>query len=308
MGDQGDTSSVSRTPHVLPADQVLHKIEDELVGDIDDLVDRLIFAHDDHRILEHLEVLRAILRAQVRGYVGHLIARRAILAPHTSVMYAESVGAPGVVATTLRGLLDAGTLTTEQATRLMHFVADRRTLVIAGERRTGKSTLLNALFELVSVDERVVAIQHGCDLPALRDRSFCLQLSTDDAADLPALFAKARRMDANLVVLDDLRAGEVHEFFTVLSETPRSGGLCTVRADSPQVTLQMILDGLRGDAPEARRVVARVRPVILFMRRDHGELPRLHALWNVEADAAGPLKLHEIESSLPHDRGLLAEV
>ena len=62
----------------------------------------------------------------------------------------------------------AARFTGGQGAKLAQFVGDRRTLVIFGERATGKSTLLNSLFELVSVDDRFVAIERGPDLPALQ--------------------------------------------------------------------------------------------------------------------------------------------
>ena len=130
----------------------------------------------------------------MNAYLDHFIARRATLFSHTSTMYAGDVGVPGVLSTTLRGLLEGHTLTTGQAKTLAQFVNDRRTLLIFGDRATGKSTLLNALFELVSLDDRFVAIERGPDLPALKERSFCVRLCVDDDTDIAALFAKARRM------------------------------------------------------------------------------------------------------------------
>ncbi len=308
MSDQASTSHVPRTPHALPGDQLLHKVEDELVGDIDGAIDRLTFVHSDDTLREHLEVMRTLLRAQVRAYLEHLVARKAILTPHTSVMYAESVGAPGVVATTLHSLLDAGSLTREQAMRLMQLVTDRRTLLIIGERRTGKSTLLNALFELVSLDERMVAIEHGRELPALKDRSFCLRLGSNDAADLPALFLKARRMEATRLVIDDLRSGEMAEFFTLLTDSPRCGGMGSLRAGTAEDALQLVMDGLDGRAQKVRELVGQVRPVFLLMTRDHGELPRLEAIWSAEAESGDLLMLRPIETTPPPGHGLLAEV
>ena len=253
-------------------------------------------------------MLRATLSAQVRAYLEHLIARRATLAPHTSVMYAQGVGGPGALATTLRGLIDAGALSVEQGVRLRSLANDRRTLLVFGERRTGKSTLLNSLLEVIGVDERLVAIVNGPDLPALRDRSFCVRLGIDDGTDLPALFDKAQRMNPSRVVIEDLRAAEVRGFFTMLAGSPRLGGLGTLRAGTVEEALAAIANGFGGDVEYAHRLIAQVRPVFLHMSRNGGDQPRLAALWGVDGTADGELVLSEIATPSPMGKGLLAEV
>jgi hypothetical protein len=307
MSDQSGTKSVTRQSDELPGDTALREIEDELVRGIDEAIDRLEFVDSDEHVQEHLEVLRATLRAQVRGYLEHLISRRAILMSHTSVMYAESAGTSGVVATSLRGLLDAGTLTREQGMRIMQFVTDRRTLVVVGQHRTGKSTLLNALFEFVSVDERIVAIKHGQELPALRDRSFCLRLDGYGAASLPALFAKARQTDPSRLVLDDMRAAELGEFFGLLASSPRCGGMSTLKARTAEEALASLLDNLPGNDQERRQYLARTKPVFLHMSRDHSELPRLESIWSAEPDGNSVITLHEVKTSFPSGHELVAE-
>ncbi len=291
-----------------PGDEALRAIQEELVGEIDGSIDRLEFVHTDDALREHLDVLRATLKAHVSAYLGHLMARRATLTPHTSVMYAEAVGAPGVVATTFRGLLDAGALSAEQGARLMQFIRDHRTMLIFGDRRAGKSTLLNALFEFASVDERFVAIENGPDLPALRDRSFCVRLAVDADTDLPALFSKARRMNPSRLVIGELRAAEVRDFFGLLTGPARIAGMSTLRAATVSKALEAIAVGFGGDAQYARELVAEARPVFVQMHRDGGDLPRLMAIWSVEGLADGELVLREIESAIPLGRGLLAEV
>lgn len=311
-----DTRSQSATPGPPPPRRVaphpyaemLRAVQDELVEEIDGAIDRLESAHPDDALREHFGVLRVTLGAQVRAYLEHLVARRATLSPHTSVMYAEAVGGPGVLATTFRGLLDAGALSVEQGIRLKSLANDRRTLLVFGERRTGKSTLLNSLFEVIGVDERLVAIENGPDLPALRDRPFCVRLGVDDGTDLPALFDKAQRMNPSRLVIGELRAAEVRPFFTMLAGAPRIGGMGTLRAGTIGEALAAIADGFGGDVEYAHRLIAQVRPVFLHMRRSAGDQPRLVALWSVDGASLDELALSEIETPSPMGMGLLAEV
>ncbi len=312
---EGLVTNLDASPHSaretdsrqVPGDHILRAVQEELAEDIDGAIDRLEFIHANDGVREHLGVLRALLRAQVAAYLEHLVARRAVLSPHTSVMYAHAVGAPGVVATTVRGLLDAGTLSTEQSRRLVQLVSDRRTLLVVGDRRAGKSTLLNALFEFVSVDERLVAIDSRADLPALRDRSFCVRLGVDDGADLSVLFARARRMNANRLVIGELMPTDVREFFEILADAPRSSGMATLTATTFEEALHTLTRWV-GDGAEALGLVGQTRPVLVHMQRVGGDLPRLMAIWSVEGVANGDLILREIETPNPLGQGLLAEV
>jgi len=162
-------------------------------------------------------------------------------------MYAGEVGAPGVLSTTFCGLLEGGTFTGGQGATLAQFIGDRRTLVIFGERATDKSTLVNSLFELVSVDDRFVAIERGPDLPVLKERSFCVRLGGDADTDVPSLFAKARRMDPGRLVVGEIRRSEVREFFSLRAEDPRIGGMATLRADSVSRAVDALVAAFGGD-------------------------------------------------------------
>lgn len=297
----------SRPERADAAEEALRAVQAQLLREIDAAVSKLERARMGESTREHLEILRSLLRAQVTAYLDHFISRRATLYSHTSVMYAGEVGPPGVLSTTFRGLVDGGTLTGGQAATLMKLVGDRRTLVVFGDRATGKSTLLNSLFELVSVDERFVAVERGPDLPALKERSFCVRLGVDGDTDIPALFAKARRMAPGRLVVGEMHAAETREFFGLLADDPRIRGLATVRA----VSIGQLVDGVvraLGDTPdEARARVAVVRPVFAHMHSDEKGLPRLAALWDVAGLSGGELELRQVDTGLSARHSLAAE-
>ena len=285
----------------------LRTMQAALIKEIDGSVNKLERARIGESTREHLEILRSLLKAQVNAYLDHFVARRATLFSHTSTMYAGEVGAPGVLCTTLRGLLEGHTLTTGQAKKLAQLVTDRRTLLIFGERATGKSTLLNALFELVSLDDRFVAIERGPDLPALKERSFCVRLSTDRDTDIAALFAKARRMTPGRLVIGEIHGDEVREFFAMLAEDPRIGGMATVRADSVRKAVDLIVGAVGGEPRYARELIAKVRPVFVHMHSDETGLPRLAAIWSVEGLHDDELVLEEVETAASAASQLVAE-
>jgi hypothetical protein len=289
------------------AEEPLRQVQVALLKEIDGAIGRLERARLGETTREHLEILRSLLKAQVTAYLEHFVMRRATLYSHTSVMYAGDVGSPGVLSTTFRGLLDGGTLSTGQAARLRRLVADRRTLVIFGDRATGKSTLLNSLFELVSVDERFVAVERGPDLPSLKERSFCVRLGVDADTDIHALFGKARRMSPGRLVVGEMHAAEMREFFDMLADDPRIGGMATVRGDSVGRVIDAIVAAFGDGAAEARAKLAAARPVFAHMHSDEKGLPRLAALWEVSGLTSGELQLTEVDTGVPERSRLAAE-
>ncbi len=288
-------------------DQALRAVQVALIKEIDASISKLERARIGESTREHLEILRSLLKAQVTAYLEHFVARRATLFSQTSMMYAGEVGAPGVISTTFRGLLEGGTLTGGQGAKLAQLLSDRRTLIVFGDRATGKSTLLNSLFELVSVDDRFVAIERDPDLPALKERSFCVRLGVDDDTDIPALFTKARRMAPGRLVIGEMHAEEVREFFSFVAGDPRVGGLATMRTETVHRAVDGIVACIGGDDAGARDLIARVRPVFVHMHSDEKGLPRLAAIWSVEGLSGGEIVLREIQTAPPAATELVAE-
>lgn len=290
-----------------PRGAALRAVQAALLKEIDGSVDKLARARIGESTREHLEILRGLLKAQVNAYLDHFVARRATLFSHTSTMYAGDVGAPGVISTTLHGLLEGHTLSTGQGRTLAQLVGDRRTLLVFGDRATGKSTLLNALFELVPLDERFVAVEHGPDLPALKERSFCVRLGRDAGTDVAALFARARHMTPGRLVVGEIHRDEVREFFGMLAADPRIGGMATVRADTVNKAVDAMVSAIGGATREARELVATVRPVLAHMHSDEKGLPRLAAIWSVEGLQDGELVLEEVPTGASAASQLVAE-
>jgi len=296
-------------PQENPEDRVqrrardaMPRLERELIAMLDEMVTQFQAEPMGDEPREALDALRVLLKAQVTAYMAFLRSRHDALSSTTSTMYADEVGPAGPVPTTLRGLVDTGTMTSGQAARLAAYVADRRTLLIFGDRACGKSTLLNALLELVPVDERFVSIEHTDHLPALKERSFCVRLSVDDGTDVEGVFIKAMKMQPNRIVVGEVHADEILYFLTALRAHPTIGGFCTVRADSVHKAVAKLVRQmeLHVEAADAKRLVGDTQPVLVHMRSDERGTPRLAALWAVEGrDAAGEILLREEPTAVP---------
>ena len=100
----------------------------------------------------HARAPRPAQPAQSTGDGLSRALRRATRDPllRTSVMYAGEVGSPGVISTTFRGLLEGGTLSGRARRQRRSPQRPTHARIIFGDGATGKSTLLNSLFELVS--------------------------------------------------------------------------------------------------------------------------------------------------------------
>jgi energy-coupling factor transporter ATP-binding protein EcfA2 len=193
-------------------DSVMARLERDIGAMLDEMLDQFRAEALGEEPREYLDALRVLLKSQVTAYTSFLTSRRDALFTTTSPMYAGELSPAGPVPTTLHGLIEGGTMTPAQAARLASYVSDRRTLLIFGDRATGKSTLLNALLELVPVDERLVSIEHSDHLPALDERSFCVRLSIDDRTDIESVFAKAMKMQPSRIVVGEVHAGEILYF------------------------------------------------------------------------------------------------
>ena len=274
----------------------MNRIQADVTDRIDATIDELLAQPLGEEPREYLDALRVLLKSQVTAYLSYVTSRRDALTSTTSTMYADEFSPDGPLPTTLRGLIERGTMTSAQAGRLASNVLERRTVLIFGDRATGKSTLLNALLDLVPVDERMVSIGHGDHLPALEDRSFCTRLTVDDGVDVASVFARSARMQPSRIVVGEIHADEMLHFLSELRSHPGTGGFCTVRADSVHMAVAKLLRQmeLHVAPPEARQLIGDTRPVLVHMRSDeHGE-PRLGAIWAVEGlDVEGEILLHE---------------
>ena len=275
---------------------VMKRIQADVTGRIDAMIDELLAQPLGDEPREYLDALRVLLSSQVTAYLSYVTSRRDALSSTTSTMYAGQFSPDGPLPTTLRGLIERGTTSGPQATRLASYVLERRTVLIFGDRATGKSTLLNALLALVPVDERMVSIEHGDHLPALEDRSFCTRLAVDDGVDVRGVFARAVKMQPSRIVVGEIHADEMLHFLRELRDRPGTGGFCTVRADSVHLAVAKLLRQMELNvAPlEARQLIGDTRPVLAHMRSDERGEPRLGAIWAVEGlDVDGEILLHE---------------
>jgi type IV secretory pathway ATPase VirB11/archaellum biosynthesis ATPase len=249
----------------------LKKLADELIAEID--------PPEEERV--HLLLVSRLLEAVVHAYDAFQLNLAPGLDASTSVMYAAAAQAERrVLNVPLRTLVDNNTLTAWEARLLNSFLGLKRTMIVSGGPNVGKSTLLNALIDLIPRDQRLVAIEDAEeDLPVLRGRSFTVQIKAKRGTPARAsVFRKAGDMKPNWIIAGELVRRDGPAFLDVLTES--TSGLATIQAPDPEVALTDWLAMSRG-APEH---LAAIKPLIIHMERDQGGRPRVQRLLDVTMD------------------------
>ncbi len=188
---------------------------------------------------------------------------------------------------TLDDWVASGAATRVQVALIRNLIAARRTVVIAGDVDTGKTTLLRACLEEAAFQQGLPAIlqdPYEFEPPC----PFAYAMVADPLADPPvtleALVAGALRVPMTHLVLGEVRRAEARAM--VVGWTTGHPGLCTVHAGSAWDALdrvaQMVgLGGVAMDALQMRWIAKAVHAVVHLAR--HGDGRRyVHEIVRVE--------------------------
>lgn len=122
-------------------------------------------------------------------------------------------------------------------------VVARRNIVVVGGTGSGKTTLMRALMNEISFDERIVTIEDAYELgierfaqlhpdhDALQARS--ANIEGHGAIPLSDLTRMALRMDPDRVIIGEVRGAEAFPMLLAMSQG-NNGSMCTLHADSTQ--------------------------------------------------------------------------
>jgi type IV secretory pathway ATPase VirB11/archaellum biosynthesis ATPase len=180
----------------------------------------------------------------------------------------------------LRSLVDSNTMTAWHARFLNASLGMKRTIIVSGESNVGKSTLVNALIELLPRDQRIVVVDEVEDaLPVLRGRSFTVQLKgKQGTANRANAFQKARDMKPNWLIVGELSRRDGPGFFETLAVG--SSGLATVQTPDPEATMTDWL-AMNKNAAES---LSKLELVLVHMGRDQAGRPRVERAFEVSVE------------------------
>jgi Flp pilus assembly CpaF family ATPase len=181
----------------------------------------------------------------------------------------------------LRRLVDDHLMTPWYARFLNTNLQLKRTMIISGGPHVGKSTLLNALIDLLPKDHRVVSVDDTeGDLPILSERSFTVQLKARrGTAARGAAFRKALDMRPTWLVAGELARSDGPGFLDSLGAGV-TGGLATVQAPDPETIMNEWLAISSGVTQQLKNL----NPLVIHLVRDGDDPPRVERVIEVTTD------------------------
>jgi type IV secretory pathway ATPase VirB11/archaellum biosynthesis ATPase len=230
----------------------------------------------------HLMLVARMAQAMVNAYTSHQLDQATIDAVTAGTLLGGG-GAAGqrVLNVSLRRLVDDNLMTPWYARFLNSNLQLKRTIIISGNAHVGKSTLLNALIDLLPKDHRIVSIDDTDDgLPILEERSFTVQLKAKRGTPARnASFRKASDMKPTWVVAGELARRDGPGFLDAL-EVGVTGGLTTVEAPDPENILNEWL-ALSKSVAEQIKIL---NPLVVHLARDGESKPRVERVIEVTTD------------------------
>ena len=139
--------------------------------------------------------------------------------------------------TSLRELVDLGSLPEWYARLLSCAVALRQDLAVAGGTGSGKTTLLNALSCEIPVTERIITIEDSAELKfsrhphVVRLEARDASIEGEGAVSIRDLVANALRMRPDRIVVGEVRGPECIDMLSAM-QTGHDGSLTTLHAGS----------------------------------------------------------------------------
>ncbi len=172
-------------------------------------------------------------------------------------------------------LVDAGSATRAQAEALAGAVRAKQTILVSGGTGTGKTTLLNLLAGLISLEERVVTIEDAAELqiPGHRVRLEAHPPNQEGVGEITIrhLLRSALRLRPDRIIVGEVRGAEALDLIWALN-TGHKGSLSTIHANTPQEALWRLetLALSAGDTSETavkRQLHAAIDVVVQLDRR-----------------------------------------
>jgi pilus assembly protein CpaF len=135
----------------------------------------------------------------------------------------------------LADLVTSKTLTIEQSRVLIQAIRDEKNILVSGATQSGKTTLLCALLNEISPNQRIVSVEETFELKILKPDWVALQtrqanLEGIGEVTLRRLIKEALRMRPNRLIVGEVREAESLDLLIALN----SGlpGACTIHANS----------------------------------------------------------------------------
>lgn len=190
-------------------------------------------------------------------------------------------------------LVEGGSLTPEDASRLADAVRARRNVIVCGGTGTGKTTILRALCAEIPRDERIITIEDAAELALVRDHLVSLEARPPNcegsgAVSIRDLVRQSLRMRPDRIIVGEVRGPEVLDMLTAMN-TGHAGSMSTAHANSLEDVLVRIESMAMLGEPVAldavRRQMRSGLDLLIEVARDADGRRRVAAIGEVETHA-----------------------
>ena len=191
-----------------------------------------------------------------------------------------------------------GTITRDERRCLEHAVSSHQNVLIVGGTSSGKTTLLNALLEIVATEcphDRLITLEDTFEIRS--DSPDWVPLRAEPPRTLLDLVATALRMNPSRLVLGELRGPEALALIDAWN-TGHRGGFATVHADSPEAGLRRLEGLIRrhpycGALPLAPEIAAAVDLIVEIQIAGRRRVRRITEL-DAQLDSQGQYVLRTL--------------
>ena len=141
----------------------------------------------------------------------------------------------------LKQMATQGNISKELATVLEVAAACRLNIVISGGTGSGKTTMMNALSELIDHEERIVTIEDAAELQLQQPHVVPLEtrvanLEGKGEITIRDLVKNALRMRPDRIIVGEVRGAEAVDMLQAMN-TGHDGSMCTLHANNPREAL-----------------------------------------------------------------------
>ena len=129
-------------------------------------------------------------------------------------------------------------------------IAHRQNILISGGTSSGKTTLTNALLEVMPINHRVITIEDTAELKLDVPNRVSFEANKELDIDVRALVKVCLRFRPDRIVVGEIRGAEAYDLIDSLN-TGHSGGITTIHADSAESALARLENLMRMSAETA---------------------------------------------------------
>ena len=179
---------------------------------------------------------------------------------------------PARLVFTLDDYVKKGIITPDQHLVMLNAVETRKNILVSGSTSSGKSTLVNAVLEAISVraslNERIVVLEDTRELQSKAPNTVSMLTYEDSGIDFTRLLKLTLRYRPDRIIVGEVRDGAALALLKAWN-TGHPGGLATLHANNPEAAL-MRLDQLCQEAgvPSQMDLVREAVDVVIQIQRD----------------------------------------